>query len=130
MNITETIKGLTDLACLSPASEEDISAAEAELGLSFADDYKEYVKMFGAISASGVELTGVVPFPRLSVVEVTKRERESNEKIPSDMYVIENTGMEGLVILQTCDGTVYSAVPHNEPKRLFASLSDYLKSIK
>ena len=129
MSIIDTIKELDDLEYLSSVSEADITKAEKELELSFADEYKKYVSTFGVISANGIELTGVIASPRLNVVDVTKRERESNGKIPLDMYVVESTGSEGLVILQDQKGNIYSAFPGHKPEKKFNSLSEYLKSL-
>ena len=61
---------------------EQIIEAEKELGVSFADDYTKYVEKYGVISARGIELTGVTAHERLSVVSVTKKERNMNSNIP------------------------------------------------
>ena len=66
---------------------EQIIEAEKELGVSFADDYTKYVEKYGVISARGIELTGVTTHERLSVVSVTKKERNMNSNIPENMYV-------------------------------------------
>ena len=129
MKIIDVIENLKELRHLQPASEAEIEAAEQELGVTFAKDYREYVAAYGVISAFGVELTGVTHFPRLSVCNVTQMERESNNLIPSSMYVVDSTGLEGLVILQDQEGVIYSAAPNQEPKRIFDSLADYLESL-
>ena len=46
--------------------------------------------------------------------------------LPSNMYVVESTGIEGIVILQDENGTIYSAAPNQEPQKIYDSLADYL----
>ena len=81
-SIIGVIEKLQDLRCLVPLSEKDIDEAEKVLGLKFADEYRTYTKKFGAISADGFELTGVVAAPRLNVVNVTASEKSLNQNIP------------------------------------------------
>lgn len=126
--IIEAINGLDHLCVLFPASPESVAEAEQSLGLQFASDYKYYVQRFGAISACGIELTGVTTSRRLNVVSVTKRNRAMNGNIPPNMYVIEDMAIDGLLILQDATGAVYSAPPHALPRKLFDSLTDYVKA--
>ena len=128
--IIKVIEKLQGLRCLTPLIEKDINDAEQVLGLKFADDYRTYTKKFGAISAEGLELTGVVAAPRLNVVEVTISEKSLNQNIPDDMYVIENTGIDGILILQNARGEIFSISPSSKPIKKFASLTEYLQSIK
>jgi hypothetical protein len=58
-NIIQTIQELPKLLPLKPASATEISEAEKQLGLRFADEYKEYLSAIGAILAYGIELTGI-----------------------------------------------------------------------
>lgn len=127
-NIIQAINGLDHLCVLLPASSESVAEAEHSLGLQFAADYKAYVQQFGAISACGIELTGVTTSRRLDVVAVTKKNRAMNSNIPPLMYVVEDMAIEGLVILQDATGAVYSATPHGAPSRVFDSLADYVKA--
>ena len=84
------------------------------LGLRFADEYRNYTKKFGAISANSIEITGVVSAPRLNVVNVTTSEKSLNDNIPDDMYVVENTGIEGVLMLQNNQGEIFSIVPNSK----------------
>lgn len=129
-NIIQVIEGLEHLRSLTPATKLDVLNAEFDLGLKFADEFKEYVLKYGVISAKRVEITGICEFPRLSVVDVTVKEREFNNNIPDDMYVIESTGFEGIVILQNSKGEVFSLVPNGMPKKIFETLADYLLDLQ
>lgn len=126
-SIIEVIENLQGLRSLPPMSEKDIENAEKTLGLRFADEYRNYTKKFGAISANGIEITGVVSAPRLNVVNVTTSEKHLNDNIPDDMYVIENTGIEGVLMLQNDKGEIFSIAPNSKPEKKFNSLAKYLK---
>lgn len=129
-SIIKVIENLRGLRCLAPLSENDINEAEKVLGLKFADEYRIYTKKFGSISAEGLELTGVVSAPRLNVVNVTVSEKSLNPNIPDDMYVIENTGIDGILTLQNAKGEIFSISTVSKPTKRFASLAEYLQSIK
>lgn len=121
------MSNLEDLRFLKPATEAEVKAAEKELGVTFAEDYREYVLKYGVISARGIELTGVTTAKRLDVVSVTKTEREMSN-IPKNMYVIENVAIDGIVVLQNTSGEVFSIAPHEPLKRICSSLSEYVES--
>ncbi len=124
--ILTVISELKRMLHLSPATKMDVQKAEFDLGLSFSEEFKEYVLAYGVITAYRVEITGICSSKRLNVVDVTKAEREMNPYIPMDMYVIESTGYEGVIILQNAQGEIFSLVPHGVPKKIFESLADYL----
>ena len=126
--VEEIIRGLEGLRSLPPLNEHDINEAEKKLGLHFADDYRAYTKAFGAISANGIELTGVVSAPRLNVVNVTTSERELNQNLPAEMYVIENTGIDGVLALQNSKGEIFSISPNSTPEKKHNSLAEFLLS--
>jgi hypothetical protein len=125
-NIITTIKALPDLLSLIPASEVEISDAEIQLCLRFSDEYKAYLAEFGAILADGVELTGIAKSKRRHVVDVTKREKELNTKIPHSLYVVEHTEIDGIVIWQDSQGTIYQSAMNSEPVKIAHSLTQYL----
>lgn len=127
-DIIKIISNLEDMRFIKPASMEQIVEAEKELGVIFSDDYTKYVEKYGVISARGIELTGITTHERLSVVSVTKRERELNSNIPANMYVIENIAIDGLVALQDETGKVYSVAPNGKPKLIYNSLSEYVEN--
>jgi hypothetical protein len=126
-DITSLIGNLKGLVSLKGVSREMITAAEQSLGLSFAKDYKEYLEKYGLISARHIELTGITDSKRLNVVEVTQIQKALNQ-FPIDMYVIEDTGVEGIIILQNKAGEIFELQNHNQIKKIYDSLSDYLLS--
>lgn len=91
------------ISAKAPTAQE-VTQAEQSLGVTFAADYRDYVAALGVASYEGHELTGVCPFPRLSVVSVTQQERAANPAIPSAWYVLEQTNIDDLVIWQDASG--------------------------
>lgn len=126
MSISEIIKSKEGFVALSPATKEQIKEAEDALGLSFSKDYKEYVSSFGAASFTGHELTGICKPARLNVVSVTERIRSNYTELDKKAYVIEESGFNGIVIVQTKNGSVYSLSPNEKPVKVADSLKDYL----
>lgn len=105
------MKEIVDLLRAQPAfisikapTAQEVTQAEQSLGVTFAADYRDYVAALGVASYEGHELTGVCPFPRLSVVSVTRQERAANPAIPSTWYVLEQTNIDDLVIWQDASG--------------------------
>ena len=126
-DIIQIISNLEDMRFIKRASMKQIIEAEKKLGVSFADDYTKYVEKYGVISARGIELTGVTTHERLSVVSVTKKERNMNSNIPANMYVIENIAIDGIIALQDETGKVYTITPNGTPKLSYNSLSEYVE---
>ena len=127
-NIIQIINELHDFLPLGPATEIEISDAEIQLCIQFANDYKEYLTEFGAVIADGIELTGIAKSEHRNVVSVTVKERELNSNVPLNLYVIENIGIDGIIIWQDKKGDIYQTTPNNVPKKIAESLSDYLKN--
>lgn len=121
-----TFSSLPDFHALAGASEEQISQAERALSLRFADDYRQYVRAFGAVSAAGHELTGICASKRLNVVEVTLSARAVQPAVPQDWYVLEEANIDGIVVWQSGTGEVFQTQPDAEPVKLAASIREYL----
>jgi hypothetical protein len=127
MNIVSTINGLENLVTLKGASKDEIKKAENSLELSFAEDYKTYLEKYALISARHIEITGLVESKRLNVVDVTLAERP-RRPLPPDMYVIDNTGIEGILVLQNRDGEIFESQDSGTIKKIYSSLSEYIRS--
>lgn len=128
--IIEVINNLPDLLPLKPASKNQITDAELQLRVSFADEYKDYLYEFGAIMADGIELSGIAKAEHRNVVNLTKMERELNPKVPNTMYVIENTCVDGIIIWQDTKGEVFQTQPNMAPKKIADSIADYISNHK
>jgi len=126
--IIEVINNLPDLLPLKPASDTQITDAELQLRVSFAEEYKDYLSEFGAIMADGIELSGIAKAEHRNVVALTKKERELNPKVPNNMYVIENTCIDGKIIWQDTNGEIFQTHPNTEPKKIADSMATYISN--
>lgn len=126
MSLNSLIKSLQGVVFSEKANESIITLAEAELSLSFSNEYKEYLKEFGAASASNFEFTGLNVSPRINVVNVTKFAREHAE-FPMGMYVVENVAIDGILILQNQEGAVFEWHPDASLRKIYDSLEAYLQ---
>lgn len=128
--IIEVINSLENLLALKSASVEDVENVEIELALPLAEEYKEYLLEFGVIMADDIELTGIAKSKNRDVVQVTKREWAANNKIKHNLYVVENLGIDGIIIWQDGSGKVYESRPNHGATKIADSLAEYLGSKK
>ena len=127
--IVSIIERFDDLHHLEGASLEEIGFAEQELGLTFSEEYREYLLKYGVASFGSHEFTGIISSPRLNVVLASKREREYNPEIPSGMYLIELLGIEDYSIWQDEEGKVYRCSLEHQPMKVADSLAEYITSL-
>lgn len=113
---------------MAAATDDQITDAESQLGVSFAIDYRAYIKAFGAAAFEGHELTGISKTPRLNVVNVTFEERATTPDIPLDWYVIEQLHIDNVSIWQASTGEIYQLIPGNKPSLMCNSLLSYIES--
>ena len=124
--IVDVLKMKIDLLCGSGVPEESIISAEKQLGVSFAADYREYLKDCGVAAYDGHELTGITRIDRVNVVNITLEEKEKNGCVSKEMYVVEQTHYNGIVIWQDSTGTIYQTTRDSEPLKIYDSLTDYI----
>lgn len=124
--IIDVIKTLPKLARVGHITGEIINDAERQLSLNFSNEYKEYLSEFGAISAKGIELTGIIEVDYCNVVSVTQQEWQLNPSVPHTMYVVENTFVDGVIIWQDANGVVYATRPNKSPSPIANSLAEYI----
>lgn len=124
--IADYLRAKNGFTCLGAVSKEAIDAAEQELHLAFANDYRDYVCDCGVVSYDGHELTGVCSSPRLNVVDVTIKERVNNPLVQAHMYVVEQTHYDNVVIWQSSIGEIYQSQHGKEPIQIAGSLAEYL----
>lgn len=126
MSIIDVINSLEEIISTGGTSEKDIINAEQELSVSFSEEYKIFLTEFGSVLADDVEIVGIAKAKNRNVVEVTKRERELNEAIPHNLYVVENTGIEGIIIWQDENGVIFQSSPNKSPEKISNSLAEYI----
>ena len=114
------------MACVGQISEDLILAAEKQLQISFADEYRIYLSEFGAASGRRLELTGIISVEYCNVVFATKAAWELNPQVPHIMYVVENTYIDGVIIWQSTSGEIFRTTPKTEPIKIASSLAEYI----
>ena len=123
--IMEKIGGIADLDSLEGVSEAEIAKAEQELGLMFAKEYRAILLKYGCISFNGHDWTGLGCEGEGNVIEETKQERELSDKFPAKLIVLENAGIDGIIIAANEFGDVFR-FQNGESQKIHGSISEYL----
>lgn len=126
MTLTEMIKKSNNSFTFLPASEKCIHQAEQELNVTFSKEYTDYLSTYGVAVFDSHELTGLCDGKRLDVVRITQEQKNCNQFIPHDSYVVECLDIDDCVIWQNSDGAIFVTTPNTKPKRIANSLIDYL----
>ena len=108
-------------------TDAQIETAEQELNLRFASDYREYLKRHGAIVVNSHELTGITDDKRINVVDATRSCRVLTPSIPKDWYVIEEANIDGIVLWQSQDASIYEVCGTETPRKIAVDMADYLR---
>lgn len=124
--LADTLPSLDGFCSLSPATPEQIDAAQEALGLAFSDEYRAYLLAYGSACVGGHELTGLCDSKRLSVVAVTQDWREADPEVPADWYVVEELGVDDYVAWQDAAGKVFLKRPGTRATLAAPSLLAYL----
>ena len=128
MTIIEFLEAREDLVFSGGKDDTKIREAEEQLGLEFAEEYRDYLRKYGSVSYVDHELTGLNRSKRLNVVDCTTEQRIHNDCLETGMYVVENLGIDGIVVLQKSDGTVHMLFSYdNEISKVASSLVEYLQ---
>lgn len=127
MSIVNEIRKIPGLYHVKGCNAGQIEEAQKALGLTFPEEYIDYLKEYGAISFYGTEWMGLNVTGYLNVVEATMQERELNESFPLDWFVLENQGIDGLIVASDEKGCIYS-IHYDKKEKIHDSLSEYLKS--
>lgn len=124
-SIIEKISKIEKLYHVKGCTFKQIKEAQAELGITFPEEYMDIVREYGAISFYGTEWTGLNVDDYLNVVSVTKQEREINSSFPADCFVLENQGIDGLIVICNEAGEVFS-LQYSKVEKIHDSISGYL----
>jgi cell wall assembly regulator SMI1 len=127
-NLIDRLQNMENFISLGGVSEDKISEVETDMGITFAGDYREYLKKFGIATVDDHEFTGIGKSQRLSVDKVTQKERSKNDLIPKNLYVIEELGIDGITIWQSGTGEIYQSVSGEIPYVICKSFLEYIES--
>jgi hypothetical protein len=106
-------------------AEERIVAAQEALGCAFAEDYRDYLRTCGTALVNADELTGL-GVARLDVVAATRGARLHAPSLPPDLYLVEETGMDGVAVWQNAAGTLFAVGWDAVPQPLDETLLEYV----
>lgn len=133
-DIIEVIKSKKLLNSLGPSNMKKIEKAEETLGLKFSEEYIKYLLEFGAVTYYGTELSGLVTEEDeekgfyFSVVDETLEEKEYDDTVPENMYIVEDLGVDGALAWQDETGAVYYKYRFDDNLQKAAdSLAEYLE---
>lgn len=123
----DEIKTLPHFRGLTGVTFDEIAKAELALGVQFAQDYRLYLLDLGLCSVNGHEFTGICKSERLNVVSVTHEARLNKVDVPSNWYVVEHLGIDGVIAWQSSDGSVYFSSAGGVSKKIAQSLIEYAR---
>ena len=127
-DIIDALNKQRDISFEAPATPQEINDAQKRLNLKFSDDYIQFLLKYGSFSSDDIELAGISVDEYSDVVYLTETIKgyEYNEYIPSNWYVIEDVGIDGLVAWQDEKGRVYLTLPGQAPQKYADSLVEYI----
>lgn len=107
---------------------ESIVNAELELGICIAPEYKVILQQYGSLCVKGEEFLGI-DSNNYDIVKATNEARKNDANFPHDVYVIENTAIDGILIVQNNICELFTYQPNGKLQHLANSLEEYLLSL-
>ena len=126
--IIKTIESFKRKRFTGSVSSTLIENAEKELGICITPEYKEILQEYGSLCVKGEEFLGIDD-EHYDLVKATQEARKNDVHFPQDVYVIENTAIDGILIVQRNTGALYTYQPNSELQHLAHSLEEYLLSL-
>ena len=113
---------------LNGVSAETVIEAERKLGIRFSDEFRNYLMEYGVASFGSHEFMGLGGDAYLDVVEETLSERRNHPHFPKNCYIVENIGIDGILILQDEEGRIYE-LNDGGVKMAYEHFGDYISSL-
>ncbi|ACQ70017.1 MULTISPECIES: SMI1/KNR4 family protein [unclassified Exiguobacterium] len=127
MNYLEEIKN-SHAETFDGVSEKEVQQAEEKLGMMFPKTYRDIVKEFGSVEVDSEEIFGLGVEGYLNVVETTLKEREVSQGKLNGYIVLQNIGMEGILIVVDEQDRVFE-YQLGEFRNLLSTTAEYIKSL-
>lgn len=127
MNYLEQIKN-SHAETFDGVSEKEIQQAEEKLGMMFPKTYRDIIKEFGSVEVDSEEIFGLGVEGYLNVVETTLKEREVSQGKLNGYIVLQNIGMEGILIVVDEQDRVFE-YQLGEFRNLLSTTAEYIKSL-
>lgn len=126
MNIVERIKKIPGLYTVGKVSQEEIEKAEKNLNIKFPEEYREFLKEFGAVSFYGTEICGLKVPEYLNVVDTTLEERELNREFPDNVFIVERMNIDNIIAFSDESGQIFIA-DDKKIKKIADSFMEYIE---
>lgn len=123
--IIDKIRNISGLGKARGCSLEQIEEAQKTLGITFPEEFIEYVKEFGCIDFGATEWTGLNIKGYLNTVTATQREISANHNFPKDSFVLEDMDIDAKKVIVDESGKV-SMLQYDKITPLCNSISEYL----
>lgn len=118
----------SDAMTIGQITEQELLEAENNLNMKLPASYRKIIKEFGVISAGSEEFFGLGVEGYLNIVETTLDERKLAKGDLEKYVVIQNIGMEGMLIVVSEDDQVYEYTSGNF-KNLHSSSGDFVVKV-
>lgn len=125
--LIKTIQEYDDFVSTGIVDDSSIEKAEKELGLVFNKSYRIMIGKFGVASVNGHELLGICDSKRLNIVDATIKAKKKNPSVLEDMYLIEDIGIDNILVWQNEKGELFQTVGNGEPEKMDINLIDYIE---
>ncbi|MFV8211283.1 SMI1/KNR4 family protein [Streptococcus pluranimalium] len=125
-NLVDYIKRADDALYGGSIKKSLVKEIEKQLNLTFSDEYKTYLYEFGITAILGHELTGISDSNNTNVKDVTEEEWQYNNLVSHSLYVVEKTGIDGIVIWQNQKGEIYQTFQGTSPVKIYNSLYEFI----
>lgn len=112
---------------LEGVSEEQIKKAEEQLDFKLPETFKNILREFGVISSGSDEFQGLGVAGHLDIVNTTLEERELAEGNLDNYAVLQNLGVEGILIVFDEDDRVYE-YQNGEFSNLLSTTEEFIVS--
>jgi hypothetical protein len=130
MNILTIVDQLKYKNKLSQCTKDEIDEAEQELGLVFADEYKELLLGYGSLETKHLLISSTLKNISVNVVTLTQQIRSIYDNLPKDLYVIMDSGVDGIIIFQDSKGKIYETSHDDTIMEAYDSLAHFISDIE
>lgn len=102
-----------------------INEAQEKLDIKFPEEIIEYISEFGVLSYGSNEINGLGTNSYLNIVKATQNARQNFTKFPDELFVIQDIGINDLLILADEFNNIYEWNGYSY-KLIFNSFYDFL----
>ena len=107
-------------------TDNDIKEIEEKLSIKLHNSLKDYLKSIGLFSYEDKEFFGLGVKGYKNMIKATSEERELNGNFPKDSVVLQNVGVDGLLVLVNTKGEVIEWTPSGHNKTVSNNLEEFL----